>query len=50
MKSFVQGFDSLVLGVLHRFDRPLFRGSKRLPCTTGGVYGSRARGPVALKD
>ena len=32
MKSFLQHFGSLVLGILHGFDRLRFRGSKRLLC------------------
>src|SRR4029077_15108887 len=37
MKSFLQRFGSLILGVLHGFDRLRLRGSKRLLCTPGGV-------------
>jgi hypothetical protein len=50
MKSFLQRFGSLVLGVLHGFDRLRFRGSKRLLCTPGGVCSFLAQGPVPLKD
>jgi hypothetical protein len=38
MKSFLQRFGSLVLGVLHGFDRLRLRGSKRFLCTPGGVF------------
>jgi hypothetical protein len=50
MKSFFQRFGSLILGVLHGFDRLRFRGSKRLLCNPGGVssYLSPVNGP--LKD
>src|SRR5262249_15655520 len=50
MKSFLQRFGSLILGVLHGFDRLRFRGSKRLLCNPGGVYSFLAQGPVPLKD
>ena len=50
MKSFLQRFGSLILGVLHGFDRLRLRGSKRLRCTPGGVYSFLAQGPVPLTD
>jgi hypothetical protein len=50
MKSFLPRLGSLVLGVLHGFDRLRFRGSKRLLCTPGGVFSFLAQGPVLLKD
>ena len=50
MRSLLQRFGSSVLGFLHGFDRLRFRGSKRLPCTPGGVTSSLAPGPVPLKE
>jgi hypothetical protein len=50
MKSFLQRLGSMVLGVLHGFDRLRFRGSKRLLCNPGGVFSFLAQGPVPLKD
>ena len=50
MKSFLQRFGSLVLGVLHGFDRLRLRGSKRLLCNPGGVFSFLAQGPVPLKE
>lgn len=38
MRSFLHRFGSVVLGVLHGFDRLRFRGSKRLLCTPGGMF------------
>jgi hypothetical protein len=35
--SFLHRFDSLVIGALSGFDRPRFRGSKRLLDTVGGM-------------
>src|SRR5271156_6181712 len=49
MKSFLQRFGSLVLGVLHGFDRLRLRGSKRLLCNPGGVFSFLAQGPGPLK-
>ena len=37
MKSFLQRFGALILGVLHGFDRLRLRGSKRLLCNPPGV-------------
>ncbi len=50
MKSFLQRFGSLVLGVLHGFDRMRFRGSKRLLCNEGGVINFLRQVQVPLKD
>jgi hypothetical protein len=50
MKSFFQRFGSLILGVLHGFDRLRLRGSKRLLCNPGGVFSFLAQGPVPLKE
>jgi hypothetical protein len=50
MKSFLQRFGSLVLGVLHGFDRLRLRGSKRLLCNPGGVFSFLAQVQVPLKD
>jgi hypothetical protein len=50
MKPFLQRFGSLVLGVLHGFDRLRLRGSKRLLCNPGGVFSFLAQVRVPLKD
>jgi hypothetical protein len=50
MKSFLQRFGSLVLGVLHGFDRLRFRGSKRQLCNPGGVASFLRYMAVPLKD
>src|ERR1700722_2002360 len=50
MKSFLQRFGSLVLGVLHGFDRLRLRGSKRLLCNPGGVSSFLSQAQVPLKD
>jgi hypothetical protein len=50
MKSFLQRFGSLVLGVLHGFDRLRLRGSKRLLCNPGGVSSFLSQANVPLKD
>jgi hypothetical protein len=50
MKSFFQRFGSLILGVLHGFDRLRFRGSKRLLCNPGGVASYLSQVNVLLKD
>jgi hypothetical protein len=50
MKSFLQRFGSLVLGILHGFDRLRFRGSKRLLCYSGGVSSFLSQSQVQLKD
>jgi hypothetical protein len=50
MKSFLQRFGSLVLGILHGFDRLRFRGSKRLLCNPGGVSSFLSQSQVQLKD
>ena len=50
MKSFLQRFGSLVLGVLHGFDRLRFRGSKRLLCYPAGVLTYLWQLPVPLVD
>jgi hypothetical protein len=50
MKSFLQRFGSLVLGILHGFDRLRFRGSKRLLCYPGGVSSFLSQSQVQLKD
>jgi hypothetical protein len=50
MKSFLQRFGSLVLGVLQGFDRLRFRGSKRLLSNPGGVYSFLSQANVPLKD
>jgi hypothetical protein len=50
MKSFLQRFGSLVLGILHGFDRLRFRGSKRLLCNPGGVSSFLWQSQVQLKD
>jgi hypothetical protein len=50
MKSFLQRFGSLVLGILHGFDRLRFRGSKRLLCNPGGVSSFLSQSQVPLKD
>ncbi len=50
MKSFLQRFGSLVLGVLHGFDRLRLRGSKRLLCNPGGVFSFLAQVQVPLKE
>ena len=50
MKSFLQRFGSLVLGVLHGFDRLRLRGSKRFLCSPGGAASYLATVGVPLKD
>ena len=50
MRSFLQRFGSLVLGVLHGFDRLRLRGSKRLLCNPGGVFSFLAQVQVPVKD
>ncbi len=50
MKSFLQRFGSLVLGILHGFDRLRLRGRKRLLCNPGGVFSFLAQVPVPLKE
>ena len=50
MKTFLQRFGSLVLGVLHGFDRLRLRGSKRLLCNPGGVCSFLSQVRVPLKD
>jgi hypothetical protein len=50
MKSFVDRFGALVLGVLHGFDRLRFRGSKRLLCYPAGVLSFLWKVRVPLVD
>jgi hypothetical protein len=50
MKSFLQRFASVVLGVLVGFDRWRFRGSKRMLCYPDGVMSFLSRHSVLLKD
>ncbi len=50
MKSFLQRFGSLVLGVLHGFDRLRLRGSKRQLCNPGGAASFLRYVDVLLKD
>jgi hypothetical protein len=50
MKSFLQRFGALVLGVLLGFDRWRFRGSKRRLCYPEGVMGFLSNHSVLLKD
>jgi len=50
MRSFLQRFGSLILGVLHGFDRLRLRGSRRLLCNPGGVSSFLSQVPVPLKD
>src|SRR4029079_7506967 len=50
MKSFLRRFGSLILGVLHGFDRLRLRGSKRLLCNPGGVSSYLSQVKVPLKD
>jgi hypothetical protein len=50
MKSFLQRFGALVLGVLHGFDRLRFRGSKRQLCNAAGVLSYLAHLRVSLVD
>jgi hypothetical protein len=50
MKSFLQRFAGLILGVLHGFDRLRLRGSKRQFCNPGGVASYLGHIRVPLKD
>src|SRR5260370_28602288 len=50
MKSFLQRFGAVVLGVLHGFDRLRFRGSKRLLCAPGGLFHFLSQVGVPLKE
>jgi hypothetical protein len=50
MKSFLQRFGSLILGVLHGFDRLRLRGSKRLLCNPAGVFSFLSQESVPVKD
>lgn len=50
MKTFLQRFASVVLGVLIGFDRWRFRGSKRMLCYPEGVMRFLSRQSVLLKD
>lgn len=50
MQAFLQRFGSLVLGVLHGFDRLRLRGSKRLLCTPGGVASFLFQVHLLFKD
>ena len=50
MKSFLQRFGDLVLGVLRGFDRWRFRGSKRMLCYPEGVMSFLSYHSVLLKD
>jgi len=50
MKSFLQRFGALILGVLHGFDRLRLRGSKRLLCNPPGVGRFLSYVSVPLKD
>jgi hypothetical protein len=50
MKSFLQRFASLVLGVLVGYDRWRFRGSKRMLCYPDGVMSFLSRHSVLLKE
>ena len=50
MKSFLQRFGALVLGVLIGFDRWRFRGSKRMLCYPEGVMSFLSYQGVLLKD
>jgi hypothetical protein len=50
MKSFLQRFGSLILGVVHGFDRLRFRGSKRQLCNPGGVASFLSYVRVPLKE
>ena len=50
MRSFLQRFAPLVLGVLIGFDRWRFRGSKRMLCYPDGVMSFLSRHSILLKD
>ena len=50
MKSFLQRFGSLVLGVLQGFDRLRFRGSKRQLCHVSGMMSWLGHCRILLKD
>ena len=50
MKTFLQRFGSLVLGVLLGFDRWRFRGSKRRLCYPDGVMGFLSYHSILLKE
>jgi len=50
MKTFLQRFASIVLGVLIGFDRWRFRGSKRLLCYPEGVMSFLSYHSVLLKE
>jgi hypothetical protein len=50
MKTFLQRFGALVLGVLLGFDRWRFRGSKRMLCHPRGVMSFLSYHSVLLKD
>lgn len=50
MKSFLQRFGALVLGVLSGFDRWRFRGSKRMLCYADGVMSFLSRHSILLKE
>jgi hypothetical protein len=50
MKSFLQRFGSLILGVLHGFDRLRLRGSKRFLCSPGGAASFLSYVHVPLTD
>lgn len=50
MKSFLQRFGSVVLGILRGFDRLRFRGSKRQLCHTGGADSYLGHVGVKLVD
>jgi hypothetical protein len=50
MKTFLARFASIVLGVLHGFDRLRFRGSKRLLCYPSGIASYLRQVQVPLRD
>ena len=50
MKSFLQRFGSLVLGILCGFDRLRFRGSKRQLCYETGIMNYLSHRSILLKD
>ncbi len=50
MNSFLQRFSSLVLGVVHGFDRLRLRVSKRFLCTPGGVFSFLWHVKVPVKE
>ncbi len=50
MKTFLQRFEAVVLGVLHGFDRLRFRGSKRQLCHVAGMMSWLGHVRIPLKE